>query len=616
MAAGSPEGPVGPSGGTLRLAVDATDVARHLFRVRESIPAMAGAVTLLYPEWLPGYHSKAGSSIARLAGLRLSAAGRALEWQRDPVEMAAFHVDVPPGVTEIEAEFQFLTPVEGPPGTGRVVMTQAILALNWSAVLLYPAGYDTRHIAAEASVTLPSGWQFATALAIAAQSANTVHFKPVTLEELVDSPLMAGRNFKRIDLDPDAPVHVWLDVASERTEDLEIKPEQVAVHRKLVQQAYRLFDSHHYDHYDFLLGLSDQLGSEGLEHHQSSEDAPGADYFSAWDDNWADRDLLAHEFVHSWNGKFRRPAELATPNFNVPMKDSLLWLYEGQTEYWGYVLAARSGLMSVEQVRDSMALSAAELDYRSGRSWRNLQDTTVQDILFTHTHGDWPSWSRNEDYYSEGALIWLDADTRIRELSGGARSLDDFARAFFGIDNGSRSVVTYRFDDIVAALDRVEHYDWATFLRTRLDSHGPGAPLDGLARGGWELIYTDEPSAATKQKEQARGFENADFYFSLGLRIGKEGRIAEVRWDSPAFTAGLAPQVIVEAVNRVAYDPAALREAIRAARGSGDPIELIVRDGSAFRIVTLDYHDGLRYPHLVRREGTPDRLDQILAERR
>ncbi|HEY2177168.1 MAG TPA: peptidase M61, partial [Caulobacteraceae bacterium] len=420
-----------------------------------------------------------------------------------------------------------------------------------------------------------------------------------------------------LDLDPGGPARVSLDVIADKPADLAATPGQIAAHRALVTQAYRTFASHHYDHYDFLFSLSDKMGGIGLEHHRSSEDGTRAKYFVDWDKSPAGRDLLAHEFTHSWNGKFRRPADLWTPNFNVPMGDSLLWVYEGQTQYWGYVLAARSGLLTRQQALDAIALVAATYDHRIGRVWRDLEDTTLDPIIAQRRPLPWLSWQRSEDYYSEGQLIWLDADTLIREKTGGAKSLDDFAAAFFGIDNGSYVTHTYTFEDIVAALNAVVPYDWAGFLHARLHGHGPGAPLDGLARGGWRLAYDETESAYLKSVEMVR--KVTDFSFSLGMSVSADGAAAGsltgVDWDGPAFRAGLAAGTQIVAVNGEAYDADGLKDAVTAAKASGAPIELLVKDEGHFRTVAIDYHGGLRYPHLVPIPAAPDRLGAILRAR-
>src|SRR5215467_1619668 len=439
-----------PYAGTIRLNVDATDIDRHIFKVRESLPVRGGdQLLLLYPQWLPGNHSPSGR-VDKLGGLVIRANGTRLEWKRDPVDVFAFHVAVPPAATALDVEFQYLSPVEG--NEGRVVMTPEMLNLQWKAVVLYPAGYFSRQIVFEAGVHLPDGWQFATALDTVSTNGDTTTFKPVPLETLVDSPIFAGRFFKRVDLQAPGPAPVHLDVVADRPELLEIKPEQLEAHRSLVDQAYKLYGSHHYDHYDLLLALTDRMGGIGLEHHRSSENGTIPDYFTEWDKNPDSRELLPHEYTHSWNGKFRRPADLWTPNYNVPMRDSLLWVYEGQTQYWGYVLASRSGLVTKQQALDEMAMTAATYDHRIGRQWRPLEDTTNDPIAGLRRPQAWRSWQRSEDYYSEGQLIWLDVDTLIREQSGGKRSLDDFAKAFFGIEDGSTTILTYTFDDVVKAL--------------------------------------------------------------------------------------------------------------------------------------------------------------------
>jgi predicted metalloprotease with PDZ domain len=600
-----------PYHGEITLQVDATDLDHHVFRVHETLPvAGAGPLTLLFPKWIPGDHGPTGP-LPALAGLMIRNGGAPLAWVRDTVDVHAFHVTVPEGVGSLDIDFQYLSPTQD--DEGRVVMTPNMLDVQWNPELLYPAGYFARDITLHPALTLPPGWQYATALEAENTDANRVTFKPVTLNVLLDSPLYAGRYFSRIDLAPNARVPVHLNVVADRPQDLVMKPEDLAAHRNLVTQAVRNFGSQHYNHYDFLLSLSDEMGGEGLEHHRSSEDGVGRDYFTDMEKSAAERDLLPHEYTHSWNGKFRRPADLWSPDFDVvPERDSLLWVYEGQTEYWGQVLAARSGILSAAQIRDSFALFAAGEDAEAGRVWRNLQDTTNDPIINMRRPLSWRSYSREEDYYVEGALIWLDADTLIREKSNGARSLSDFARRFFGVDDGSWVTHTYNFDDVVAALNETQPYDWATFLRTRLDGHGPGAPLDGLARGGWKLTYTEQESALQKSEEGHR--KHSDFSFSLGLSLGEENAVTSVLWGSPAYAAGLAGGVKLLAVNGLALDdPDELAGAITLAKTGKAPIELLLQDGKHFRTVKIDYHGGLRYPHLQRIANTPDRLDDILA---
>jgi len=604
--------------GVLTLAVDATDTDRRIVRVHEVLPVSptGGDVVLLYPEWLPGDHAPEGP-IDRFAGLQISGGGARLTWTRDVANAFAFHVAAPKGVDKLEIDFQYLSPVSEKVGPTEI--TSTIATLEWIELVLYPAGYYVRDIPVDATLTVPAGWTIATALERETGSGTppqgqAVRFKRTPLETLADSPVYAGKYSARFDLDPHGVTPVHLNVFADRPAELEVTPEQLAAHRELVQQAAKLYGSHHYDHYDFLFSISDLTFQQGLEHHQSSEDGVGAGYFAKSGEAQADRTLFAHEYTHSWNGKFRRPADLWTPNYNVRMRDSLLWVYEGQTEYWGEVLSARSGLRTLAEERDALALTAAIYDHMPGRAWRALQDTTNDEIINPRRPMSWIAYQRFEDYYDEGLLIWLDADTLIRERSNGARSLDDFARAFFGIDNGSFTPVTYTFDDLVKGLNAIQPYDWAGFLHSRVDAVGKGAPLDGLTRGGYRLVYDDKENIEQKSVE---GRDKAkDFAFSLGIAVGKEGVLTAVLWDSPAFKAGLTPGMALMAVNGIPYSDDDMVEAVRASKTSTTPMELIVKTADRFKVVKIDYHDGLRYPHLERIDGTPDRLGAILAARR
>ncbi|QNA89989.1 M61 family metallopeptidase [Massilia sp. Dwa41.01b] len=595
-----------PYPGTIVLKVDATNLSQQIFRMRMSVPVKPGPMTFLYPQWLPANHGPSGP-LTQFAGLKFTANGKPVEWTRDPVEVFAFHVTVPEGVTTLEAEYQFLSPLD--PGQGRIVMTDDIIGLQWPSVTLYPAGYVARRIQVQPSLTLPAGWQYGTALETAQRTGDEIQFKTHDLETLIDSPLFAGRHFKQFDLDPGAKVRVSLNVVADNPESLEAKPEQIAAHRAMVDQALKLFGSHHYQHYDFLLALSDDFGGIGREHHQSSENGVKPNYFTEWTRNEATRELLPHEYTHSWNGKFRRPAGQNVPNFNTPLQNELLWVYEGQTQYWGGVLGARSGLVSQAGARDALAATAARYDSVAGRAWRAMQDTVNDPIIAGRRALAWSNWQRSEDYYSEGALIWLDVDTRIRELSGDKRSLDDFARAFYGIDKGSMLPAFYTFEDVVAALNKVQKFDWAPFLRSRVEGHGPGAPLDGLARAGWKLVYTDTPTDTIKAAEERS--KSADFSYSLGFSVRADGGISNVVWDGVGFRAGLAGNATIVAVNSKVYKPEVLKAAVKAAKGGKAPIELLVKKGNTLRTIALDYHDGLRYPRLERIPGTPDRLEAI-----
>ncbi|MEO7065751.1 MAG: M61 family peptidase [Rhodanobacter sp.] len=600
-----------PYQGTLQITVDATDVAHRIFRVHEVIPAQPGPLTLLYPQWLPGTHSPRGP-IDKLAGLVVTANGKTLPWKRDTLNVYAFHVDVPQGASSVDVSFQYLSPQST--REGRVVMTPEMLNLQWNANTVYPAGYASKRIMTQASVKFPAGWKFGSALEVASRDGDTVHFKPIAYNDLVDSPIYAGEYFKRVDLDPGAKAPVFMDIVADAPKYLEITPAQLKVHQNLVQQMYKLYGAHHYDHYDFLFSLSDKMGGNGLEHHRSSEDGVGTGYFTEWDKNALSRDLLPHEFNHSWNGKYRRGADLTTPNFNVPMQDSLLWVYEGQTQFWGYVMAARSGLWSEDQTRDMLALVAATYDKgRPGLStWRNVQDTTNDPIIAQRAPLPYRNYQSSEDYYSAGQMIWLDVDAKLRSLSSNKRSIDDFAKAFFGMDNGQWAVNTYTFDDVVKTLNTIAPFDWTTYLRSRLDGHGP--LIGGVAAHGWKLVYNDTPSAAVKAVEARR--HNADLTYSLGLSIGKGGAINDVLWDGPAFKADISPGMTIIAVDGHDYDADELKDAVTAAaKDKNKDIELLVKNFDEYKTVKISYHDGLKYPHLVREKGQPDYLAELLKAR-
>lgn len=598
------------SAGALKINVDATDVEHRIFRVHETIPAASGPLTLLYPAWIPGHHSPTGP-IDKFAGLVVKANGKKLTWKRDQFNVYAFHVDVPQGASSVEVEFQFLSSQGG--RQGRVMMTPEMLSLQWDKVSLYPAGHYASQILTKASVKLPNGWKAATALDVASTDGNTVHYKPIDYYNLVDSPVLAGKHYKRVQLSND-PVPVYLDLFADAPKYLDFKPEQIKGNRELVTQMYKLYGAHHYNHYHFLVSLSDKLGGIGLEHHRSSEDGLSADYFTKYDENVFSRDLFSHEFNHSWDGKYRRGADLTTPNYNVPMGDSLMWVYEGQTQFWGDIMAARSGLWKPEELRDTLAYVAATYD--KGRpglaSWRTVQDTTNDPTIAQRASLPYRNYQASEDYYNAGAMIWLDVDAKLRKLSGGSKSIDDFAKAFFGMNNGDWNVSAYTQEDVYDTLNTIQSYDWKTFLRDRLD--GKESLIGGIAAHGWKLVYTDKPSAAIKAAEKRRGY--ADLTYSLGLSASKSGSVRDVLWDSPAFKAGLAPSMKIVAVNNTEYSSDAMKDAVKeAANDKNTSITLLVKDFDTYKTLTIPYHDGLKYPHLVRTDGTPDTLGKLIKPR-
>jgi predicted metalloprotease with PDZ domain len=606
-----------PYPGAIELAVDLADAPRRIFRVHESMPAKAGPLVLLYPEWIPGEHAPTGT-LDGVAGLRISADGRRLSWRRDLEHPFALNLEVPPGVDRIDVEFQFLSPTDGGRFGSGVSATARLVELEWNQVVLYPAGFFARRLMVHPSVSLPEGWSFASALEpFGPADGATTRFDAVSLETLVDSPLIAGRNFKRVDISEQGAPPVHLDFVADRAADLAASQQQVQQQQALARQAHALFGARHYRHYDFLVTLSDQTVHFGLEHHQSSDDRTTAEFLTSPDQYVAFAGLLPHEYVHSWNGKHRRPAGLVTANFNEPYRDDLLWVYEGLTTYYGDVLTARSGMWTAEQYRDHLAVVASRMSHVPGRSWRPLQDTADDAARVYRAPGAWRNWRRGADFYEEGSLIWLDVDTTIREESRGERSLDDFARAFFGgSDDAPLTPVAYSFDDVVAALQRVQKHDWRGFLTERLQSTA-AAPLGGLGRAGWKLVYAEEPGEYSKASEKAR--KMIDLTASAGFVAGKgddsvqapPDAVIDVLWGGPAFDAGLVPGMRIVAVDGDRYSAEVLKDAIKAAKDTTRPIELLVEYAGSFLTLKLDYHGGMRYPRLERIENSEDRLSAI-----
>ena len=593
--------------GTIHLDVNATDVERGIIEVRETVPAMPGPLVLLAPKWLPGNHNASGQ-IDKLAGFTFTANGQPLRWVRDKIDVYAFHLDVPAGATSVEARFQFLSPTDE--AQGRVVVTREMLNIQWDAVSLYPAGTFVRNIPIVASLTLPAEWKAGTALRPTATSpGNRISYGEVAYDTLIDSPVFAGKYFRADDLGHG----VTLNTVADAPKELVVPPSVLAKHRALVDQAVMLFGARHFDHYDFLHAVTDRMGGIGLEHHRSSEDQNDPGYFTDWEASVAGHNLLPHEFTHSWDGKFRRPSDLWTPDYRTPMQDSLLWVYEGQTQFWGTVLEARSGMSTKQQVLDKVALAAADLDTQPGRLWRPLSDTTNDEIISNRRPEPWNSYQRAIDYYEEGLLFWTEADSVIRAQSGGKRSMDDFAHAFFGIDDGDWGEVTYSLNDVVRTLNQVQPYDWAGFLKSRVYDVNPHAPLAGFTNSGYRLDYTDTPTATAKAVFKAQ--KVADFNYSLGFEVGKESKLARVRWGSPAFQAGFVNGAQIIAVDGHAYTDDLLSDAVTAAMGTTSPIVLTVKHGDEVRTFSLPYHDGLRYPRFVKVGSGEGSLDRLFAPR-
>ncbi len=597
-----------PYPGTIQLNVDATDIERAIFTVRETIPvAQAGRLTLMLPKWLPGHHGPDGEP-DKVAGIEFRANGQALTWMRDPIEGTAYHVDVPPGATSVEARFSFLSALS--PRQGRVVVTPNILNLEWESVSLYPAGYYTRQIPVLASVTLPAGWQAATALRPTATAGNRITYGVVDYETLQDSPIMAGRYVRKEDLGHG----VTLNNIAEEPKELAVPAVVLAKYRNMVDQAVKTFGARHFDHYDFLNAISDKLGGIGLEHHRSTEISTSPGALIDYDNHLGDRDVFPHEFTHSWDGKFRRPAGQTVADFRTPLNNDLLWVYEGQTQFWGWVLEARSGMSPKQHVLDTIALFAAIEQESRGRDWRPLLDTTNDPIIQNRRPQPWGSYQRGEDYYIEGLMIWTEVDAIIRRGTANRKGIDDFARAFFGVRDGDWGTLPYTRGELIATLNQVYPYDWATFLHERVDLVRPQAPLTGFALSGYELRFTDQPNGAATAYAKERG-GGGDFAYSLGFGVDKERQLTGLRWASPAFAAALRPGDEIIAVGERAYSEDALKDAIKAAKASKQPIRLTVKRDDAVRVYAIAYSGGLRYPHLVKTGKGDGPLDLLLKPR-
>jgi len=597
-----------PFPGTIGLTIDASDVTRGVFRVVETVPVPPGESELILqlPEWLPGKHGPRGA-MNLIADVRFEVDGKPAPWRRDPIETYAFRIALPTGAKEVTARFVYTSPLQT--SEGRIVMTREMLNLQWEAMSLYPAGHYVRQIRFAPTVTFPSGWEAFTALDGKNVRGDTVSWDTVDYETLVDSPVFAGKYAKQWDLGH----AVKLDVVADKPEQLVLAPEHLAMFEKLVDETLAIYGAKHFDHYDLLLALTDRMGGIGLEHHRSSENDYEPETFVKWDDyGWA-RNVIPHEFNHSWNGKYRRPAALWTPDYRQPMQGNLLWMYEGQDQFWGYVLAARSGLQSKDVVLGALANSAGFYDVQPGRAWRSVEDTTFDPIIDARRPQPYSSLSRNEDYYSEGLLVWLEADQIIREGTRGKKGLDDFARAFFGMNDGDWGVLTYTFDDIVEALNAIYPYDWARFLQDRFQTPGQPAPLAGLEKAGYRLVWKEDPNPYEKGRTSGSGAINLQY--SLGVSLSKDGTVTATLWDSPAFNAGIVSSAQIVAVNGEAYSAAGIRKAITDAKDGRDPIELLVRRGERYMTVPVDYHGGLRWPWLEPAGKGEQPLDRLLAPR-
>jgi predicted metalloprotease with PDZ domain len=592
----------------MQLKVDATDTVHKIFHVRQTIPVQTpGPMVLLYPQWETGSHSPTQEA-APLAGLIITAGGRRLEWHRDSANPFSFNIDAPAGARELEIEFQVLPELGGPKQ-----ITGGMLMLPWQKVALYPAGWLTSSLPVQAQLTYPEDFQYATSLETAEVAANRVTFKAVSFENLVDAPIYAGKHVKRIELSSAPEVPVRLNLFGDSDDALQLPTELVDKFRAMVSAVPRLFKSRHYRHFDFLMSLSDVMPSGGgMEHQESTEINVSAGYARDPGEQMLMGNLVAHEFIHSWNGRTRQPADLWTPDFNTPMRGSLLWFYEGQTEFWAHVMTPQLGLRTVQQGPDALAVDASLMSNRPGRRWKSLQDSTVDAVYMPGKAAYWRDWQRREDYYAEGVMLWLDADMLLRELSGDTKSMRDFAAVLFGAGQNTRTVSTYTFADLCKALNQVAPDHWTDFFNARLNAHDDGHLLDGLKHGGYRLVYTDQQTEFFVQHEL--DLRAMDLSTSLGLDVGKKGAIKSVAWEGPAFRAGISIGARLLSVAQQPYTDDLLKQAIIAAAASKKPIELIFEADGATRRVTINYFDSLRYPRLERIPGTTDRLRQLLPQ--
>jgi predicted metalloprotease with PDZ domain len=598
---------------TVTIFVDATSAPRKIFHAKLKIPSSAGDLTLYYPKWIPGEHAPDGPVID-LTGLKFSASGKPLKWRRDLLDGFTLHVEVPTGATEVNAELDYVSPATLEPGfSAGSSATDKMAVISWNQVLLYPKGSTSDDLTYVASLKLPGNWKFGTALPIASTTGDQpngetqILFQPVTLTTLVDSPVITGEFLKIVKLADDPLTE--MDIAADSAAAL-AAPQEVWDHYKnLVEQTNKLFGAHHYRDYHFLLSLSDHVAHFGLEHHESDDSRIGERALVDDGERKGSADLLPHEYVHSWNGKYRRPADLATPDYQQPMQDDLLWVYEGLTNYLGTVLTARSGLLTDKEARDNLALTAAELDHTPGRTWRNLQDTAdAAPQLYFAPHA-WQSWRRGVDFYDEDTLNWLWADVLIRQQSKGKKTLDDFCKLFHGAPNTAPMVKTYTFEDVVNALNQIVPYDWRGFWTERLTNHGPGAPRGGIEGSGWNLVYDEVPSEMDRAGESNSHF--IDAAYSIGIDLREDGTISDTIEGMPAALAGIGPGMKLVAVNGRQYSPEILRDAIKTGKNTTAPLELLVENTEYYKTYKLDYHGGERYAHLVRDESKPDLLSEI-----
>jgi len=598
-----------PPPGPIEISVDATHAPQRILHAKLQFPVRTGPLTLYYPKWMPADHSPDGP-IPNLAGLKFSAGGKEIPWHQDLVDMYAFNLDIPQGVSTLDASLDFLISAPGPTIDFSASGSAKLFILMWNQVVLYPKGWPAHELTFNPALTLPQGWKFNTSLPVASQSGNGVTFLPVPLDLLIDSPVQSGEFTRVYQLNPGAKPSHEVDVASDDAWALDISPDLIEHYKRLVAEAGALYQSHHYRDYHFLLTLSDNVLPLGQEHHESSDDRVAEHTLVDPNGRMREAGLFPHEFSHSWNGQYRRPEGLATADFQQPMKGELLWVYEGLTEYLGTLLSARSGLLTPQQTRDYIALTASTTDHRAGRQWRSLQNTANAAQMLYFSPPEWSSYRRSVDFYPEAVLIWLEVDATIRKLTSDHKSMDDFCHAFYAPPDGEPEIKTYTFDDLVATLNQVAPNDWRSFLRERLDSTAATAPLGGITGGGWKLVYTDEPNEFLAAGEAESG--GGDFTASIGLRVRGDGMVVDSIPGMPAFESGVSPFLKIVGVNGRQFSVDELRRAIRDSKSSSSAVEIVAMNTGTLEKHEIRYQGGSRYPHLERVDGSTDYLGEIL----
>ncbi len=594
----------------LEVFVDATDVRHRIIAVHESFDLTASSRPLVldYPQWIPGDHAPTGA-LERIGELVVRVDGEIVRWVRDPDNLFAFHIPTTRASKHVDLQFVYLS---ADTESGEAVMTRSIVALKWPLLVFYPHGQRLADITIRPHVQLPQGWTWASSLSDPHGEAGKIDWKSVALDTLMDSPVYAGVNVRQIDLSAEGGPPVRLSIFSDRSDDEGPREEQINGLRKLVRETYALFGQRPFTRYEMLVTLSDAFGESGLEHLSCGEIFLKPRHFADWETSWDSRYLIAHEWVHAWNGKYHTPRGLVSTNLNSPLRTQLLWVYEGLTQYWAKVLTVRSGLWSADQGLQDFAVNVAQEAQRPSRLWRPLLDGTYDPIINPQSEARWRSLLGLQDYYDAGALLWLEVDLLIRRQSAGQHSLDDLAKTFFAPPATGNATLGHSFEqrDLVAALRRLAPYSWESLLHSWLDEEGRRDWQSMLAEGGYRLEYTDAPGRTCVAPDERRGL--ACFGTSLGATFTADGRVESVEWSGPAFRAGLGPGMRVLGVDGSSFSIEQLRRSIREARKDTATIDMTIQDEAYLENLRVVYHGGLRYPHLMR-VAESAALDSILA---